>query len=154
MIKYSHLPLCFPFDFPLNLLLFLTIASLFLLSSFFTFHHYVSCSLNILYYIYVSFAFLLLLSSNVCFHEILSVAILIVPPLPFLLLSTDLATLSSLSKHTGGFAYYYPAFYGPRDGMKFDKELRRCLTRSTGFESGTVSCWIERVRISSRKSED
>ena len=39
---------------------------------------------------------------------------------------TDLATLSTLSKYTGGSTYYYPSFYGPRDGKKFDEELRRC----------------------------
>ena len=27
---------------------------------------------------------------------------------------TDLATLSVLSKYTGGNTYYYPSFYGPR----------------------------------------
>jgi protein transport protein SEC24 len=40
-----------------------------------------------------------------------------------------------LSKYTGGNTYYYPSFYGPRDGKKFDAELRRCLTRSTAFEA-------------------
>lgn len=44
--------------------------------------------------------------------------------------------MSVLSKYSGGCTYYYPAFFGPRDGIKFDKELRRCLTRSTAFESG------------------
>jgi protein transport protein SEC24 len=48
---------------------------------------------------------------------------------------TDLATLAVLSKYTGGSTYYYPAFYAARDGLKFDKELRRCLTRSTAFEA-------------------
>jgi protein transport protein SEC24 len=48
---------------------------------------------------------------------------------------TDLTTLSVLSKYTSGNTYYYPAFYGPRDGVKFEKELRRCLTRATAFEA-------------------
>jgi protein transport protein SEC24 len=48
---------------------------------------------------------------------------------------TDLATISILSKYTSGNTYYYPAFYGPRDGPKFERELRRCLTRSTAFEA-------------------
>lgn len=48
---------------------------------------------------------------------------------------TDLATISVLSKYTAGNTYYYPTFFGRRDGPKFESELTRCLTRSTGFES-------------------
>eukprot|EP00981_Chlorochromonas_danica_P001118 scaffold247_cov172-Ochromonas_danica.AAC.33 len=48
---------------------------------------------------------------------------------------TDVATLSSLSKHTSGSTYYYPAFYGPRDGEKFEKEMMHNLTRAIAFES-------------------
>jgi protein transport protein SEC24 len=48
---------------------------------------------------------------------------------------TDLATISVLSKYTAGNTYYYPAFFGTRDGVKFEKELCHCLTRSTGFEA-------------------
>ena len=48
---------------------------------------------------------------------------------------TDLATISVLSKCTGGSCHYYPGFYGPRDGVKFERELHHCLTRATAFEA-------------------
>ncbi len=48
---------------------------------------------------------------------------------------TDLATLAVLSKYTAGDTYYYPAFFGKRDGAKFESELTHCLTRPTGFEA-------------------
>lgn len=48
---------------------------------------------------------------------------------------TDLATIATLSKYTGGSTYYYPGFYGPRDGQKFEKELHHDLTRSSAFEA-------------------
>ena len=48
---------------------------------------------------------------------------------------TDLATLSVLSKYTAGTTYYYPNFNRTRDGLKFERELQHCLTRSTGFEA-------------------
>lgn len=48
---------------------------------------------------------------------------------------TDVATFAVLSKYTSGSTYYYPNFYGPRDGTKFETELTRCLTRATAFEA-------------------
>lgn len=48
---------------------------------------------------------------------------------------TDVATLSVLSKYTGGTTYYYPAYNVQRDSPKFHKELVYNLTRPTGFEA-------------------
>lgn len=48
---------------------------------------------------------------------------------------TDLVTISSLAKYTGGTCYYYPAFLGSRDGVKFEKDLQHNLVRATAFES-------------------
>jgi protein transport protein SEC24 len=48
---------------------------------------------------------------------------------------TDVATLSLLSKYTAGTCYYYPAFFAPRDAVKFEHELRHNLTRAIAFES-------------------
>ncbi|CAE7651933.1 unnamed protein product, partial [Symbiodinium microadriaticum] len=48
---------------------------------------------------------------------------------------TDVATFSTLSKYTAGSTYYYPGFYGPRDGEKFEAELHRTLTRASAFEA-------------------
>jgi protein transport protein SEC24 len=48
---------------------------------------------------------------------------------------TDLATIAVLSKYSGGSTYYYPGFYGARDGTKFEKELCKCLVRATAFEA-------------------
>jgi protein transport protein SEC24 len=48
---------------------------------------------------------------------------------------TDVATFAVLSKYTSGSTYYYPGFHAPRDGVKFEAELTRCLTRATAFEA-------------------
>lgn len=48
---------------------------------------------------------------------------------------TDLATISTLSKYTGGSTYYYPGFVSSRDGAKFEKELGHNLVRATAFEA-------------------
>jgi protein transport protein SEC24 len=48
---------------------------------------------------------------------------------------TDLATISALAKYTAGSCYYYPAFFAPRDGAKYEKELYHDLTRATAFEA-------------------
>ncbi len=48
---------------------------------------------------------------------------------------TDVATFSVLSKYTAGTTYYYPGFFGPRDGEKFEAELERSLTRASAFEA-------------------
>ena len=42
---------------------------------------------------------------------------------------TDIATLETFPKLTAGSLYYYPGFSEPRDGPKFETELKRCLTR-------------------------
>jgi protein transport protein SEC24 len=55
---------------------------------------------------------------------------------------TDIATLSELSKISGGQCYYYPAFSAKLHSAKFDKELTRCLTRTQGWEA------VVRVRAS------
>lgn len=47
----------------------------------------------------------------------------------------DVATLSVLSKYTGGSVYLYPSFAAARDAVKFESELKHCLTRSTAFEA-------------------
>eukprot|EP01119_Soliformovum_irregulare_P014673 TRINITY_DN4026_c0_g1_i1.p1 TRINITY_DN4026_c0_g1~~TRINITY_DN4026_c0_g1_i1.p1 ORF type:complete len:883 (-),score=243.77 TRINITY_DN4026_c0_g1_i1:77-2725(-) len=47
----------------------------------------------------------------------------------------DVATLSELTKNTGGQLYYYPQFDWRRDGIKFQAELTRNVTRYTGFEA-------------------
>lgn len=48
---------------------------------------------------------------------------------------TDVASLFILSKYSSGSSYYYPGFFGPRDGIRFQKDLEQCLTRATGFEA-------------------
>jgi protein transport protein SEC24 len=48
---------------------------------------------------------------------------------------TDLATLSVLSRYSGGTVYYYPGFTSVRDGVKFERELHHDLTRATAFEA-------------------
>lgn len=48
---------------------------------------------------------------------------------------TDVATFSTLAKYTSGSTYYYPGFYSPRDGPKFEAELYHTLTRATAFEA-------------------
>ena len=47
----------------------------------------------------------------------------------------DLSTVASLSKYTGGTAYYYPRFNAARDGAKFEHDLHHNLTRATAFEA-------------------
>jgi len=47
---------------------------------------------------------------------------------------TDVATLGSLTKLTGGQLHYYPGFTAQVSSEKFSKELSHCLTRTTGFE--------------------
>ncbi|KAJ7531587.1 hypothetical protein O6H91_14G050000 [Diphasiastrum complanatum] len=48
---------------------------------------------------------------------------------------TDLASLGTLSKYTGGQVYYYPGFQPNIHGQKFSYELARDLTRETAWES-------------------
>merc|ERR1711976_1090410 len=48
---------------------------------------------------------------------------------------TDVATFSVLAKYTAGSTYFYPGFYAPRDGDKFESELQHTLTRATAFEA-------------------
>ncbi|KAJ1453650.1 Sec23/Sec24 trunk domain-containing protein [Pelagophyceae sp. CCMP2097] len=47
----------------------------------------------------------------------------------------DVATLAVLPKVTAGQLYHYPGFAAHRDGEKLDAEVRRALTRPTGFEA-------------------
>jgi protein transport protein SEC24 len=55
---------------------------------------------------------------------------------------TDVATLSSLSKNTGGEFYYYPNFNEQLDAQKFRSELSHNLTRQTAWEA------VMRIRVS------
>lgn len=48
---------------------------------------------------------------------------------------TDVASLGSLAKFSGGQVYYYPAFDAARDGEKFSTELAHTLTRETSWEA-------------------
>lgn len=48
---------------------------------------------------------------------------------------TDVATFATLAKYTSGNTYYYPGFFGPRDGEKFEFELSQTLTKATAFEA-------------------
>lgn len=48
---------------------------------------------------------------------------------------TDVATFATLAKYTSGNTYYYPGFFGPRDGEKFEFELSQVLTKATAFEA-------------------
>jgi protein transport protein SEC24 len=48
---------------------------------------------------------------------------------------TDVATFSALAKYTSGNTFYYPGFFGPRDGEKFETEMHQTLTRATAFEA-------------------
>ncbi|KAJ8318325.1 hypothetical protein KUTeg_003416 [Tegillarca granosa] len=57
----------------------------------------------------------------------------------------DLATISCVSKYSGGCIYYYPSFHSvknPSLADKFEADLRRYLTRKIGFES------VMRIRCS------
>jgi len=47
----------------------------------------------------------------------------------------DLASLSPLSKYTGGQLCHYPGFDAARDGDVLSHDVRRCLSRATGFEA-------------------
>ena len=61
---------------------------------------------------------------------------------------TDLASLAALPKYTCGQLYYYPGFHAPdparpsRDARRLAAELRRNLTRPTGWEA------VMRIRCS------
>jgi protein transport protein SEC24 len=55
---------------------------------------------------------------------------------------TDVATLSSLSKNTGGELYYFPGFTAALDGVKLRSELSHNLTRQTAWEA------VMRIRVS------
>ncbi|XP_014513771.1 protein transport protein Sec24-like At3g07100 [Vigna radiata var. radiata] len=48
---------------------------------------------------------------------------------------TDIASLGTLAKYTAGQLYYYPAFQSVIHGEKLRNELRRDLTRETGWEA-------------------
>ena len=48
---------------------------------------------------------------------------------------TDVATLGGLAKYTGGQVHYFPNFQAAVDGPLFAAELRRSLTRETGWEA-------------------
>jgi len=53
----------------------------------------------------------------------------------------DVATLSCLSKYTGGSMNYYQNFHHQRDGERLSKDIRRVLLRETAWES------VARVRV-------
>eukprot|EP01090_Pellita_catalonica_P015922 TRINITY_DN441_c0_g1_i4.p1 TRINITY_DN441_c0_g1~~TRINITY_DN441_c0_g1_i4.p1 ORF type:complete len:813 (-),score=121.47 TRINITY_DN441_c0_g1_i4:54-2492(-) len=55
---------------------------------------------------------------------------------------SDLATLGHLSRYTGGELQYYPSFNVATDGTKFFYDLKRMLSRETGWEA------VMRVRTS------
>ncbi|KAL6066051.1 Protein transport protein Sec24B [Balamuthia mandrillaris] len=55
---------------------------------------------------------------------------------------TDVATLSTLSRYTGGQTFYYPAYAVQKDGQKFSLDLKNALTRETGWEA------VMRIRAS------
>jgi protein transport protein SEC24 len=55
---------------------------------------------------------------------------------------TDVATISNLSRFTGGSVYYYPVFSALRDGQRFAADLKHNLTREIGWEA------VLRVRCS------
>ncbi|KAF9612370.1 hypothetical protein IFM89_039197 [Coptis chinensis] len=48
---------------------------------------------------------------------------------------TDIASLGTLAKYTGGQVYYYPGFQGDIHGAKLRYDLARDLTRETAWES-------------------
>jgi protein transport protein SEC24 len=48
---------------------------------------------------------------------------------------SDVATLASLPKHTGGSLFHYPGFNMQRDGARFTKDLSHVLTRETAWEA-------------------
>jgi protein transport protein SEC24 len=47
-----------------------------------------------------------------------------------------------MSQFTGGEVFYYPGFKADRDGEKLSNDIRRDITRETGFEA------VMRVRTS------
>ena len=53
----------------------------------------------------------------------------------------DVATLSCLSKYTGGSLNYYQNFHHQRDGERLSKDIKRVLLRETAWES------VARVRV-------
>eukprot|EP00005_Dracoamoeba_jomungandri_P012792 CAMPEP_0174270286 /NCGR_PEP_ID=MMETSP0439-20130205/43913_1 /TAXON_ID=0 /ORGANISM="Stereomyxa ramosa, Strain Chinc5" /LENGTH=642 /DNA_ID=CAMNT_0015359519 /DNA_START=782 /DNA_END=2707 /DNA_ORIENTATION=- len=55
---------------------------------------------------------------------------------------TDVATISTLSRFTGGQTFYYPAFEAHKDAQKFSQDLMNVLTRETAWEG------VMRVRVS------
>lgn len=62
---------------------------------------------------------------------------------------TDLASLSTLCKYTGGQIYYYPGFQSQRDSIKLNKDLTHNLTRETGWEAVMRIRCSKGLRISS-----
>ncbi|KAI4366186.1 hypothetical protein MLD38_022096 [Melastoma candidum] len=48
---------------------------------------------------------------------------------------TDIASLGTLAKYTGGQVYYYPSFQSATQGEKLRHELSRDLTRETAWEA-------------------
>lgn len=48
---------------------------------------------------------------------------------------TDVANFNALAKYSSGQLYFYPGYFAPRDGAKFEYDLHRCLTRATAFEA-------------------
>jgi len=55
---------------------------------------------------------------------------------------SDLASLSTLAKYTGGQVYYFPSFGAQRDGVKLKADLTHNLLRETGWEA------VMRIRCS------
>ncbi|MBA0838370.1 hypothetical protein Goarm_010434 [Gossypium armourianum] len=63
---------------------------------------------------------------------------------------TDIASLGTLAKYTGGQVYYYPSFQSNIHGEKLRRELARDLTRETAWEAvmrircgkATYSCYL------------
>ena len=54
---------------------------------------------------------------------------------------SDIATLSCLSKYTGGGLNYYQNFHHQKDGDRLGKDIKRVLLRETAWES------VARVRV-------
>ncbi|XP_019639512.1 PREDICTED: protein transport protein Sec24A-like [Branchiostoma belcheri] len=51
---------------------------------------------------------------------------------------TDIATLSGVAKYSGGCTFYFPGFHparAPAQVTRFERDLRRYLTRKIGFEA-------------------
>ncbi|KHG05809.1 hypothetical protein F383_32015 [Gossypium arboreum] len=71
---------------------------------------------------------------------------------------TDIASLGTLEKYTGGQVYYYPSFQSSIHGEKLRHELAKDLTRETAWEAVmrircgkgiryTASCGERRIRV-------